>query len=358
MDFNGQKVNLIETTQVKEGVVCDVYEFENDNTKDLGIVKISKGFKTPLQKVLGGEKTIEMFRTGAGKLKVIGTDKKERIYNFPGQQSEVEVQVGEIMQWEAIEDLTFAEICYPPYQDGRFLNLDDYLQKFVDDFRFLIVDENDVQRSSTWTIKHDEKSVYVFVRSHGGKMKLSFHPIGSGDDGNDSQYGLTSKHRTELKENGFTVPDRIRWKRPSDNKKIKRAASILFPTDYMTGEVYQFIKEKKPKVSLRLAPAGHAVEVSIFFHQLSPETVETELQRYKYTPFFYMTLSSGEIATVAFRQTTFDKANLPKEGTYQGNKLSNQKIDSDKYLHAICHNTPKDGELICLIETNGFKVNN
>lgn len=102
MEFRGQKVNLIEATQVKEGVVCDVYEFANDNTKDLGIVKVSKGFKTPLQKVLGGEKTIEIFEARVGQLKVIGADKKERIYNFPGQQSEVEVQVGEIMEWEAI----------------------------------------------------------------------------------------------------------------------------------------------------------------------------------------------------------------------------------------------------------------
>src|SRR6056297_1517301 len=98
MEFKDQKVNFIETTQVKEGVVCDIYEFDNDTTKDLGIVKVSKGFKTPLQKVLSGEKTIEIFREGAGQLKVIGTDKKERIYDFPRQHSEVEVQVGEIMQ--------------------------------------------------------------------------------------------------------------------------------------------------------------------------------------------------------------------------------------------------------------------
>ena len=109
MEFNGQKIKFIETTQVKEGVVCDVYEFENDTRKDLGIVKVSKGYKTPLQKVLKGDKVIEIFREGVGKLTVIGTDKKDRVYRFPGQQSEVEVEVGELMQWEALENLTFAE---------------------------------------------------------------------------------------------------------------------------------------------------------------------------------------------------------------------------------------------------------
>ena len=67
---------------------------------------------------------IEIFREGVGKLTVIGTDKKDRVYRFPGQQSEVEVEVGELMQWEALENLTFAEVCYPPYKEGRFLNID------------------------------------------------------------------------------------------------------------------------------------------------------------------------------------------------------------------------------------------
>lgn len=356
MEFSGQKIKFIETTQVKEGVVCDVYEFEDDSSKDLGIVKVSKGLKTPLQKVLSGEKTIEIFKEGVGVLTIIGSDKQERIYTFPGEQAEVEVKIGEIMQWEATEDLTFAEICYPPYKDGRFLNLDTYLQKFIDDFRFQIVDENDVQRSSTWTIKHDEKSVYVFVRSHGGKMKLSFHPIGDADDGNDSQCGLVTDHRNKLKAQGYIVPNRIRWKRPNDKSKIKRGASILFPTDYMTGEVYQFIKENKPKVSFPMAPIGHTVEVSIFFHYMDTNVVEDNLMKYGYTPIFYMTLNSGEVASVAVRQTLFDKNLLPELGTYTGNKLTDVKINSPKFIHATLISNPKDGEPILLCELNGFEI--
>jgi hypothetical protein len=46
------KPKFIETMVVKEGVECDVYGFEGDTSKDLGIVRVKKGHKTPLQRVL------------------------------------------------------------------------------------------------------------------------------------------------------------------------------------------------------------------------------------------------------------------------------------------------------------------
>jgi len=124
MEFKGQKINLIETSVVKEGVVCDVYEFEDDVTKDLGIVKVIKGNKTPLQKVLSGDKTLEIFESGVGTLTVVDTKGETQTYSFPSGSKEVEVKVGETMQWEAIENLTFIEVCYPPYKDGRYENLE------------------------------------------------------------------------------------------------------------------------------------------------------------------------------------------------------------------------------------------
>lgn len=123
LNFSGEEVVFIETSQVKEGVICDVYNFTNDNSKDLGIVKVKKGFKTPLQKVLSGDKTLEIFRHGKGTLTVIDARGCKITHNFPSDNKEVEINIGEIMQWEALEDLTFAEICYPPYQDGRFENI-------------------------------------------------------------------------------------------------------------------------------------------------------------------------------------------------------------------------------------------
>lgn len=37
----------------------------------------------------------------------------------------VDANVGDLMQWQASEDsnLTAYEVCYPPYQDGRFENI-------------------------------------------------------------------------------------------------------------------------------------------------------------------------------------------------------------------------------------------
>jgi hypothetical protein len=35
-EFAGEKINYIETSNVKEGVVCDVYEFVHDTTKTWG----------------------------------------------------------------------------------------------------------------------------------------------------------------------------------------------------------------------------------------------------------------------------------------------------------------------------------
>ncbi len=54
-------INYNETLQVKDGVVCDTYAFEGDTLKDLAIVTVRVGFKTPLQRVMKGEQTIEGF---------------------------------------------------------------------------------------------------------------------------------------------------------------------------------------------------------------------------------------------------------------------------------------------------------
>ncbi len=123
-EFGGEAVTFVETSQVKDGVVCDVYSFIDDNSKDLGIIRVSKGYQTPLQRVLKGDKTLETFLADQGILSVTDTDGVETRYNFPSDTStEVEIKVGDTVQWEATGDLEFAEFCYPPYEDGRFKNL-------------------------------------------------------------------------------------------------------------------------------------------------------------------------------------------------------------------------------------------
>lgn len=125
-EFRGETVSFVDTSQVKEGVVCDVYSFDTDDSKDLGIVRVRKDYKTPLQRVLKGDKTLEIFQTGQGVLSVTNTDGVESRHSFPSDNfAEVEIKVGYLVQWEATENLVFAEVCYPPYEDGRFENLNE-----------------------------------------------------------------------------------------------------------------------------------------------------------------------------------------------------------------------------------------
>jgi hypothetical protein len=121
-------VRYSETIQVKDGVRCDTYTFENDNTKDLALVEVEPGQRTPLQQVLHGIRTIEGFWSGAGILHVTSPDSNTRVYEYPStdQPREIVINVGDVVQWIAGDrGLTFYEICEPPYQDGRFQNLTD-----------------------------------------------------------------------------------------------------------------------------------------------------------------------------------------------------------------------------------------
>jgi hypothetical protein len=122
-----EKVTFVETQAVKEGVDCDIYSFDSDASKDLAVVCVQPGFKTPLQKVLLGDKTIEGFMNGAGILSTWAVDGLQRNYSFDeeNKSEEVSVKIGEMMQWSADQDLglTFYEICEPPYEDGRFENV-------------------------------------------------------------------------------------------------------------------------------------------------------------------------------------------------------------------------------------------
>jgi hypothetical protein len=125
--FNDRQVIYTETIPVKDGVECDTYSFVGDDTEDLGIVRVARGFKAPMQKILQGDKTTEGYFAGKRTLTIRGQDDTDKSYSFDPTSSnkEVEVQIGQIMQWTAPNDadLIFYEICDPPYQDGRFEDL-------------------------------------------------------------------------------------------------------------------------------------------------------------------------------------------------------------------------------------------
>lgn len=123
-----QPVVYKETVSVNPDVDCDVYGFEGDDEKDLGIIKIKVGGKTPLQKVLKGQRTVEGHVSGQGKLVITRVDGKEETYKVSDTDSakfKIDVGIGERMQWKADPDskLVAFEVCIPPYEDGRFENL-------------------------------------------------------------------------------------------------------------------------------------------------------------------------------------------------------------------------------------------
>jgi len=128
--FEGKKesVSFIETLHVTDGVDCDVYAFVNDKEKDLGIIRIRPGYRTPLQKVLKGDRTIEGSISGSGKLTVIKSNGKRVIFKTekePKRPIVVNIGIGDVMQWEADKESTLVafEICFPPYKEGRYENL-------------------------------------------------------------------------------------------------------------------------------------------------------------------------------------------------------------------------------------------
>ena len=122
--FQGEPITFVETMEVKEGVLCDVYTFDNTAEKDLAIVGVKAGFSTPLQKILKGDTTIEELIDGEGALMVTDPEGNKTEYHYTSDNHEpVEVKVGDIMQWTAKTDMFFTEICYPPYEDGRYENL-------------------------------------------------------------------------------------------------------------------------------------------------------------------------------------------------------------------------------------------
>lgn len=121
---NESPVSYIETIEVAEGVSCDTYSFEADETRDLAVVEVKAGCKTPLQRILQGELTVEGYMSGEGTLTIdLGGSGTQVEYNFPGDINSVVVEIDDIMQWTAKTDLVFYEACTPPYQDGRFENI-------------------------------------------------------------------------------------------------------------------------------------------------------------------------------------------------------------------------------------------
>ena len=127
-EFEGQhfSTKFEETQTVKAGVECDIYSFIDNKSMDLAIVRVERGYKTPLQRIRQGNKTVEGFVSGKGVLTVqVGGESKTYSFDDSNIDQPVVVGIGQIVQWEADHDvdLVFSEVCDPPYVDGRFEDL-------------------------------------------------------------------------------------------------------------------------------------------------------------------------------------------------------------------------------------------
>ncbi|HJM04709.1 MAG TPA: alpha/beta hydrolase [Candidatus Saccharimonadaceae bacterium] len=122
--FRGQRITFSETQTVADGVECDVYSFAYDASKDLGVIRIKAGSSTPRQQIIKGDRTVEGFLAGKVNLDVMSnSDEKTHEHDDDNYGSDISLGVGDTMQWSAFEDSVCFEICYPPYEEGRFRNI-------------------------------------------------------------------------------------------------------------------------------------------------------------------------------------------------------------------------------------------
>jgi hypothetical protein len=126
-DFQGVPVTFVETQAVKEGVTCDVYSFDGDESRDLGIITVRSNCSSPRQRIFQGTRTLQGYISGSGALHVEVANQGVVVYSPQnGNVTEpVSVEIGQVMQWHAgyVEDLVYYEICEPPYRPGRFEDL-------------------------------------------------------------------------------------------------------------------------------------------------------------------------------------------------------------------------------------------
>ena len=125
--FEGERlpVDFVEAIDVADGVVCDVYEFAWDTTKDLWIVKLDTWVSSPYQLVVWWDKTLLGYISGNWKF-IHETEKGVFEYKMrEGIRFEFFIHKWEKMKWVADSDsqLIYYEVYLPPYKDGRYLDL-------------------------------------------------------------------------------------------------------------------------------------------------------------------------------------------------------------------------------------------
>lgn len=90
--------NIAEADVVTEGVFCWAYKNPNDSEKDLGVVLVLAGYKTPKQLVKGGNRTLEVYLAGEGKLMIEREGAILEIPCYSRKTLEFDLKIGDIMQ--------------------------------------------------------------------------------------------------------------------------------------------------------------------------------------------------------------------------------------------------------------------
>lgn len=190
-------------------------------------------------------------------------------------------------------------------------------------------------------------------------MKVSLHASGI------CQFGFTEHYYNSLAAEGITRPDSrawIRWRRPpTPDRGAALALSIFFPSDYLRGPALKGAP-KKPIFVIESAPAGHAIEIGLFYSREDPEQVRAKLQRIG-TPLTRSGLPNGDSIWLVARSMPFV---LPKEIRQSekwirkihpiGRDWGLEPGDRHSGLTGIFHNEPKDGQVLQLLEIGGITV--
>lgn len=114
--------------EVVPGVWCDVYSHPETGERDYALVTMQPGTETPLQRVVQPHsETIEAYISGKGTftLERNGFIETFEVGSDTSSDQSWLIIEGDSIQWKAAPDseLVFAEVCYPPFQPGRYKNL-------------------------------------------------------------------------------------------------------------------------------------------------------------------------------------------------------------------------------------------
>jgi hypothetical protein len=155
------------------------------------------------------------------------------------------------------------------------------------------------------------------------------------------------------------LPPRARWERPeTPSVGVAQVASIMFPTDFLGGNIPPF-KSGPKRVPVLLAPPRHAIEVGLFYSRADPPTIRTEINNAEGRCIGYFSLPGGENVAVAARVVPFNAALTPSASKGAWHALSGAPKDDEVIENcggvALLH-MPADGQIVTLAEINGVTI--